>query len=367
MKSMKKICCYLFIVIMMFLVACGKQNLNKENTEIKDGQYTEGYGKPIQVKIDECGGMILFENGSLYTFGAPNDMPLGRKNKDYHLTKILEDIVDIEIGDDMAFAVDKKGQLWGWRAENNSPWKGFELEEMPKVLTKDVKDVAACDSIVIIKNDNSAWIWGSGTEACNSKDGFARILKDVKQVDITSRFGVAIKNDNTMWVWGDFEWPKEFSDIQEDVPALYGSGITFATAHQQAISYLDEKGYHNIISFGEEIVKNNDKKVTRCNYLSSVENGMYLTQDKKLYVWGKENAYGQFGMGISSWDGGVDKIEFLDAQIVLEGIIDYDMTGYTAIALDQNGYVYVWGQNMNHILGMEDTEAKAIPTVLYRP
>lgn len=363
---MKKIVIMIIPFMMILLaVACGNQNLNKNKIDSNEGHYSTGYGMPIQVKIDECGGMVLFDNGALYTFGAPNDMPLGRKDKDYHMTKILENVVCIEQGEDMAFAIDESGQLWGWCAENHCAWSGYELDVLPKILAKDVKAVAASDGIVVIKEDNSAWVWGNGRESCNSKEGFTKILDNVKQVDITSSFGIAIKNDNTMWIWGDFELANE--DIITEVPMIYGSGIRYATVQHKAISYIDQEGYLNIDILGNEMQQDIASDVISCQYNSAVDNGFYLSNDGCLYVWGEENANGQLGTGITSREGEIQKIDFAEAKIILEGIINYDMTSYTSIALDENGYVYVWGQNMNHILGMDDTNTKAIPTVLYKP
>ena len=70
---------------------------------------------PVRVEICDYGGMILFKNGDLYTFGDPSYMPLGRNGTGYGLFKVLSDIVDVELAESMAFAIDKNGDLWGWR------------------------------------------------------------------------------------------------------------------------------------------------------------------------------------------------------------------------------------------------------------
>lgn len=353
-------------MLSLLLTACGTKSEDVVKTTENGGNKinisNEKNIKPIDVKICTCGGMILLENGDLYTFGSPNDMPLGREDKAYQPTKILENIVAIDQGQNMAFAVDGDGNLWGWNAENNKSWDGYLLEPLPKMIASEVKQIAVGDwedAIAIIKEDNSLWVWGYTEAACKAEDGFVQIMDNVEQVSVSDgRYGVAVKEDKSMWVWGR----SVALEFETNTPMFYGENVKYAVC-SRSLAYVEQDDIMTIFSIGNN--HNFDSITTIHNGQKACfgnENGLYLLENGELYSWGNANEYGQLGIG---YDGNY-KIHITEAEMILEDIIAFDMTAYTSIAVDDNGNVYVWGQNMNHILGLDNEDTAIItPTKVF--
>lgn len=154
-------------------------------------------------------------------------------------------------------------------------------------------------------------------------------------------------------------------NVNSDIPIPYAENIkTIAEPnYNYSVAYTDWNNRIEVHIDKQNWFISSDGAKVDLGY----RNGLYSSTNGTLYSWGSENNYGQLGTGLDSWDeGGPAVIEIGGAVPILSNIIDFDMTDYTAIALDKDGNVYVWGQNMNHILGLDDEdESIAIPTILY--
>ena len=141
-------------------------------------------------------------NGNLYIGGYNDRGQMGNGKCDdleYPLTKVMDNIVKVEVKDGCILALDRDGALWGWGdatfggagadSPNNLDWDGYKeryigvlwgfwkespYRASPKKFMNNVAYFTQLNGLgygapsFAIKNDGTIWMWGRVDEACNN-------------------------------------------------------------------------------------------------------------------------------------------------------------------------------------------------------
>ena len=85
-----------------------------------------------------------------------------------------------------------------------------------------------------------------------------------------------------------------------------------------------------------------------------------LTKEGKVYAWGA-NTYGQLGQNNTTSTSYAKAVLGTDGQSYLTNIVDISTGAFGSVALDKNGYVYVWGNGTNGEMGNSTTTSSNLP------
>lgn len=256
----------------------------------------EGFeGTIASVSAGLIHGSFLTEEGDVYTWGFGNLGRLGHgDNEDQLIPKKVEalddaNIVQIENGNGVSYAVDDEGNLYAWGQNSNGQL-------------------------------------GQGDEVHRSLPTKVAALDDETVVDVSSGTShtVVLTADGDVYAFG--------SNIDGQIGSPDG---------------LDEDGkpIREILSpLRVEGLPNNVVSIT-----ADTKASFAVTADGKVYGWG-ENKFGQIGVGTDNGDGTfTPSADDILTPTLIEGlpdnIIDVQGGARWVIALTADGDVYAWGPN----------------------
>ena len=123
-------------------------------------------------------------------------------------TKIMEDVISIDAGDQHACAIKTDGTLWVWGIFETGNGRNFAV---PTKIMNDVAQVSAgrfCTAIV--KKDSSLWTCGNSNYLGVLGNGSygkgysapTKIMDGVNSADINHSLAIMVKNDGSVWTCG---------------------------------------------------------------------------------------------------------------------------------------------------------------------
>lgn len=262
------------------------------------------------------------------------------------------------------YFIDNKGKLFLKNANYSS---GFEngIEQEPyydiamiynifdgkKIIDYEEVDN---DTYMVLDSDGKIYSWGRNYEGqlgngTNTRTNNPMCISDIsgsevngkriKQIRMSDRGNVlAIDDSGKVYAWGD------------NSKGQLGNGLTDNKSLPICISDLQ----NNVL---------NGKKIEKI-FLRDA-NAFALDNNGKLYSWGGGNFSGQLGNGSSVSSKTPMCISDIDVSELKEKkIVNVILNYYVSIALDENGKVYVWGDNSKGQLGIGNTENQMLPICL---
>ena len=181
--------------------------------------------KSAQSFASSC--LMLKNDRTLWTFGG-NVYRLGQGSRSswgVEPKKILEGVLQFDMGSWNAVAVKDDGSLWSWGfqgtrtehrrlEEDNESWEIYEnysFHSPQKIMDDVVYAATGYGTYYVIKIDGSLWAWGSnnhaqladGTTEDRSIEDMWMIMEDVAEIQATHTGATALKNDGSLWSWGN--------------------------------------------------------------------------------------------------------------------------------------------------------------------
>ena len=275
-------------------------------------------------------------------------------------------------------AIDEDGKVWIWsenRYSSGSAIYKYNSRNSTEVACisndsssalngiKAVDMTIRNDRVVIIDELGKVYTWGNKTQLgmdynyensltneqaytlhCISTEEQNAILKNVKIKKVASTYNtVALIDENgKVWTWSNGSNPANGYTAEETTDYYKPQCISdiprnpIAEAYKRGIKIVDIKGDSN---------------------------GMFVALDSqgKLWTWGNNNSYGALGNNTTT--SSTLPICISEEQCNLE-IANLKFTNISvgeygsALAVDEYGRVWVWGQNYYKMLGTEETDMK---------
>jgi len=172
-----------------------------------------------------CFRLVLRKDGTVWTWGAGENGVLGlgidslsnlvysRSNPLLEPMKAMDNAVFVAANWNSCYAIKDDGTLWGWGNIGIADENGELCRYTPGYIMSDVRYVS-CNAAV--KTDGSLWIWGAPARAwLHPEEEFLhdvseppiQIMTDVKYAKVSTSNGIrsiiVIKEDDSLWVWED--------------------------------------------------------------------------------------------------------------------------------------------------------------------
>ena len=292
---------------------------------------TTAYNEPQKIEFTEKikdivtgtnHALALTESGKVYAWGLGNYGQLGQGSKYNQISpvvvyntegKILEDIVKIEAGDEISFAITSKGEVYAWGKNYSSRAQKLNTKENAIDIT----------SKYILTGDGEVWDIAGENKLI--------IVGRVSEIDEGTTHTVLLSENGLAYAVGD---------------NTYG-----------------QLGNGNNVSSMEAVVairKNESDLFTGIKQIKAGDNTtVILANDGNVYVCGMNDCY----------ELGTDDKDILDVNIPRK-IDNLDDNVLVAIgtshvtSVKSNGTVYDWGNGVNGELGNRKNKTSANPVIV---
>jgi alpha-tubulin suppressor-like RCC1 family protein len=233
---------------------------------------------------------------------------------------------------------------------------------------------------VSLKNDGTAWTWGSNADGelgNGSAAGFSNVpvqvslLSDITSVARGMQNAVALRNDGTVWDWGYNNYGQlgtgsigSFSNIPVQVSGLTGV-IAIAGGAYHSLALRNDGtvwswGYNGSGELGNGNNTNSTipVQVSGLTGITAVACGnsfsLALRNDSTVWAWGG-NLEGELGNGANTGSFLPVQVSGLTKVIAIAGGVHH------SLALRKDGTVWTWGFNMYGQLGNGTNTDSNIP------
>ena len=175
--------------------------------------------------------VVLKQDGGAWISNLYYEDPFGFKAEKGVLTKFMDGVIDLEVGNANLYVLKKDGSLWGW-GDNmyGQLGKGYASdynEPNDKIGYRIMDNVASIEtgvggtSVSAIKKDGSLWAWGNGTNGVlgvgtkgsikyyeNTAKYTGKVAAPTKVMDDVAAVSsdlhtMILKKDGSLWACGD--------------------------------------------------------------------------------------------------------------------------------------------------------------------
>lgn len=253
--------------------------------------------------------------------------------------------------------------------EDGSVWEWMISGHRRKVEIEGVKDVSGSQSHALaLKEDGTVWAWGenyfgqlgNGTNKESYKPIQIPNLNDVVSVVASSLHSLFLKRDGSVWASGlnrDGQLGDGTNiDKNISVQVLNLKDIVKVSSFYGHNLALDKNGFlwawganwFGQIGNGYDTFVENPVKIQNLSNIANISTrgGHTLAIDKNGKLFGCGNTeYGQLGIGIYP-----DEVDKTNINIPIEiplskKIVSVSAGSYHSMALDEEGFVWAWGDN----------------------
>ncbi len=322
-----------------------------------------------QVKTTNSTQVILKADGTVWTYGAGSNGELGdgtdHANDNLNKVEFNQEvkIIEIAVGESHVLALDDKGNVWAWGANNygqcsNSTNSNNNKPVKVALDEKIIKIAAGNNSSYAITKDNYLITWGLNTDGQCGVGNYdntvaptkVKTLKNVLEVKAGKSHAVVITTDGTVYatgnnsfgtVTGDDYKVNTFKEVKDLKDVVYLSAGEY---HNIALNTQDEVyvwGYnvYGQLGTGDTNTTNKPTKI-ELQGAKQVEAGkshtVILTKEGKLYSTGL-NSLGQLGTTSSNNQVNYTLVDTIEEIYTIDSGNTYD------IAVKQDGSVFAWG------------------------
>jgi alpha-tubulin suppressor-like RCC1 family protein/regulation of enolase protein 1 (concanavalin A-like superfamily) len=282
-------------------------------------------------------------NGSITPFGEPaSSIP-----RPLPVSGITGNVAAIGAGRTRSFVIDQSGRIWAWGL-NAYGVLGQEVppdQTLPAILTtaqdgteiKDVKAVACLgnSASLALKTNGSVWACGyngsGGLGDGSYRDASQLVqvstLQNITQIAAGYQSALALDGNGAIWQWGE---------IQNDPYVSANAPFRVKNATGTMLS-----GFQGIAI--------------------SQTHALAIDANHQVWAWG-DNIYGQLGTGTTATYAGAVQV-YADSQTPLGDVTEV-ATGWSfSLARKTDGTVWAWGSNVYKSLGSGSTTYNPV----YRP
>lgn len=379
------------------------------------------------IAVGENHSLVIKSDMSLWAAGdnSKGQLGLGSSKSSSNGEKVMDNIVYVDANEDVSFAIDKNGTLYGWgdNSEGQITNKvSAAIISNPTKILDNVAQVSTGDGhTVALLEDGTAIGWGSneygelGFATNTYKNSVTELMKDAVDVAAGDGFTLVVSKDGAVYGCGsndqgqlgtgnyrDMTWLTVVIESgAQDVEAgdehsiVLMSDGTVKTAGSNDYGQLGTDYYNGgSANFGNVSVKGASAVFAGGNSSGAIANGV-------LYTWGS-NESGQLHNGntedlnypekvttgavsialghhhslmlrnngnISSVGAGVSG-ELFSTTSSIVAKPEYTLNNVTvfsagydhAAAIDTKGTLYTWGNNDKGQLGQGDYNVRSVPT-----
>lgn len=379
------------------------------------------------IAVGENHSLVIKSDMSLWAAGdnSKGQLGLGSSKSSSNGEKVMDNIVYVDANEDVSFAIDKNGTLYGWgdNSEGQITNKvSAAIISNPTKILDNVSQVSTGDGhTVALLEDGTAVGWGSneygelGFASNSLKNSVTELLNDALDVTAGDGFTLIVKKDGSVYGAGnnesgqlgtgnyrDYSWfTVVIENGAQDVEAGDSHSIVLMSDGSVRTSGSNECGQLGIDSnsgtsanFSSTSVRGASAVFAGGNSSGAVANGI-------LYTWG-DNESGQLHNGSSEDLSYPEKVTNGVVSIALGhrhslmlknngyisgvgagafgelfsssssitaspsyvmGNVSYFSAGRDhAAAIDNNGNLYTWGNNDKGQLGLGDYNMRSTPS-----
>lgn len=305
----------------------------------------------------------------------------------FHISLNAQCWKTVSPGADFCIALKQDGTLWSW-GNNSDGQLGIGVADNKQVPTRIGEDAdwesvsAGYGFAVALKTNGTLWVWGrndfglgNGATTANSPSQIGT-SSDWTFISAGGAHTLAIKNNGTLWGWGrnDFGQLGNGTFSHTNIPIQVGTDSDWETAATGTFHSLAVKTNHTLWSwgynfhgqlgqgtagFGTEVNTPTPISTLPANTWKCIASGgrhsMAITEEGSLWVWGNNNNH---ALGID--DGSFYKS--LPARIdnatnwkTIAGGIDH------TLAVKADNTLWGWGENTDGQLGDGSNLDRALP------
>lgn len=316
--------------------------------------------------------MVLMEDGKLLFWGA--DLTAESQASIYHLkpspfTHLSDNIALISAGQLEACALAMDGTLWWWGWRWSIDIDGyrtigpiqldFSSVEMPRIIDLTIDAI----EVVALTEDGQVWHWYRQTMASDQFTGPARVpsLSGISSIRSSYTYHTALDRQGFVWI-------RQLNDIgKTSLDVIRHPHLTGIKQISGGSSYsicLKEDGtvwmfgkaapLHPVVksvdsnSLSLTQIKGIDQEVVLIATGSPAGHGVTLTQDNKLWGWGR-NDVGQLG---SSPHGNMhfwSEAKLIDTPVAMKSVV---LGASHTLAVGVDNSLWGWGNNSAGQLGI---------------
>ena len=275
---------------------------NNENKNVPTK--VESLSNVTQISTGYSHTLALLQNGKVYSFGAGNNGQLGNGLEDNSNAPVqvdgLNNIIKVDAWKNTSYAIDNDGKIYAW-GEN------YSTLPMRIIFTEKVIDISGN---MVVTEKGQVYCLDDLTAPISGLNGIAKI-------SCGETHYLALNIDGIVSVWGS---------------NTYGECSTETTGVIEVKQLAD-----------------NVREISAGNHIS-----MYVKENGEAYVFGN-NASGQIGQSDIAKITTPTKIE-LSENVKIEEVMVGE--GEHSGVVDENGFVWLTGTNINGELGIGSSESQ---------